>query len=119
MEHSGVTRIRIVFVPRAMHARIAMHSFATATSAVVAARMGTLGNSWLTGIAWYFGSFVGIHVVFASFLAAWFVACDRADRWVRGIIEEELIRFDLRTYERQMHRVFPALSKAPDERVEP
>ena len=94
-----------------------MQSVATATSAVVAVRMG-IGSSWLAGIAWYFGSFVGLHVMFASGLAAWYLACDRAERWVRAIIEEELIRFDLRSCERQIQRILPTLKKPPDDHIE-
>ena len=69
---------------------------------------------WL-GMAWYFAAFVGFHVILAPFMALWFVAKDRVERWVRGIVEEELIRFDLKSYERQLQRVFPNLTKPPDD----
>lgn len=106
--------LRIVFVPRHVHARVAMHSLATVTSVAVAVRM-TGTAPWWTGIFWYFGSFIGVHVVMMPFMAMWYMATDRVERWIRGIVEEELIRFDLHTYERQLKRVFPGLGKPPDD----
>jgi len=43
----------------------------------------------------------------------------RIERWVQGLVEQELIRFDLQTYERQLERVFPAAAEAPhDDRTQ-
>jgi hypothetical protein len=114
VERNGVKGLRIVFVPRHVHARTALHSVATVASLFVAFRMGS-GSPWWTGVAWYCGSFVGVHAVMVPFMAAWYMASDRVERWIRGIVEEELIRFDLQTYERQLKRVFPGLPKPPDE----
>ena len=114
VERSGARGLRIVFVPRHVHARIALHSVATAAGVVVAVRMGG-GNPWWTSVAWYCGSFVGAHVVMVPFMAAWLMAKDRAEKWVRGLVEEELIRFDLQTYERQLKRVFPGRHDEPPE----
>jgi hypothetical protein len=47
-------------------------------------------------------------------MTAWHAAKQRLDRRVRAIVEEELIRFDLQTYERQLGRVFPPKPKPPD-----
>jgi hypothetical protein len=88
---------------------------ATVTGAVFAVRMGWGGPMWVSA-AWYFGSFVGFHVVLAPFMAAWFMATDRISRWVRGIVEEEMIRIDLKSYERQLQRVFPTRKKPPDDK---
>ena len=99
-----------------MHSRIALHSVFTATSAVVALRMGS-GSPWWTGVAWYFGSFVGAHVVMVPFLTAWYATAGRIERWIRSIVEEELIRFDLQNYERQLQRVFPKRDEPPDDRT--
>lgn len=109
MLRNGSKGLQIVFVPRHLHARIAIHSMATATGMVFAVRMGWGGPLW-AGVAWYFGSFVGFHVVLCPLMAMWFMASDRVERWVRGIIEEELIRFDLKSYRGQLQRVFPHLN---------
>ena len=106
-----------MFVPRHVHARVALHSVATVVGASVALRMS--GGSWVTGIAWYCGSFVGAHVLMAPFMIAWYMATDRIKRWIRGVVEEELIRFDLQTYERQLKRVFPEPPVPPDEPPRP
>jgi hypothetical protein len=111
---NGSKGLQIVFVPRHLHARIAIHSMATVTGAVFAVRMGWGGPLW-AGVAWYFGSFVGFHVVLCPFMAMYYMASDRIERWVRGIVEEELIRFDLRSYERQLQRVFPSRTKPSED----
>jgi hypothetical protein len=103
-------QFRVVFRPKHLHARVAIHSMATVTGAVVALRMGWGSPIW-ADVAWYFGGFVGFHAVLAPFMAAWFMALDRIERWVRSIVEEELIRFDMKGYERQLSRVFPMLGK--------
>jgi hypothetical protein len=111
----GVKQLHVVFVPRHVHARMAIHSMATVTGAVVAVRMGWGGAPVWADLAWYCGGFVGFHIVLAPFMAAWFMVLDRIERWVRSIVEEELIRFDMRSYERQLQRVFPALAKRADD----
>lgn len=111
VKKNGVKRRRIVITPRHVHSRVALHSLATATSAVIALRMGS-GNPW-SGLAWYCGSFVGFHAVMVPFMATWYMLTDRVERWIRGIIEEELVRFDLKTYDRQLRRVFPVVPKPP------
>ena len=108
-------KMRIVFVPRHMHARMAIHSLATATGAAVAFRMEPA--TWWIGLGWYAAAFVGAHAVMMPFMAAWYWARNRVERWVRSLVEEELIRFDLQTYERQLHRVFPARKNASDDEV--
>jgi hypothetical protein len=87
---------------------------ATVTGAVVAVRMGWGGPLW-ADVAWYFGGFVGFHFVLAPFMAMWYMMTDRVERWVRGIVEEELIRFDLKSYERQLKRVFPGSKRSDDD----
>lgn len=115
MLKTGSKGLQFVFTPRHLHARIAIHSAATVTGAAVAVRMGWGAPMWL-GMLWYFGGFVAFHVVFAPFMAMWYMATDRIARWVRGIVEEELTRWDLKSYERQLLRVFPSLAKTPDEK---
>ena len=114
MLRNGSKGLQIVFVPRHLHARIAIHSMATVTGAVFAVRMGWGAPLW-AGVAWYFGSFVGFHVVLAPFMAMWYMATDRIERWVRGIVEDEMIRWDLKSYDRQLQRVFPNLIKPPED----
>jgi hypothetical protein len=111
----GVKRLHVVFMPRHVHARVTIHSMATVTGAVVAVRMGWGGAPVWAALAWYFGGFVGFHIVLAPFMAAWFIAVDRIERWVRSIVEEELIRFDMKGYERQLQRVFPVLAIRSDD----
>ena len=122
VENSGVRGFRVVFVPRHVHARVALHSLATATGAIAAVRMGA-GNPWWAWLAWYAACFIGAHVVMVPFMAAWYMATDRIARWVRGLVEEELIRFDLQTYDRQLKRVLssPAapLAEPPPESSRP
>jgi hypothetical protein len=86
---------------------------ATVTGVVFAVRMGN-GGVW-TGVAWYVGSFVGFHVVLMPFMAAWYALTYRIERWVRGIVEEELIRFDMRGYERQLQRLLPILKRTRED----
>ncbi len=78
-----------------------------------------VGGPWWIGVAWYFGSFVGFHAAMVPFMAAWYMLSDRVELWIRGIVEEELIRFDLKTYDRQLKRVFPALHKPPSDEPPP
>ena len=111
----GEGAFRIVFTPRHLHARVALHSVATASGAAAALRMGAGGPWWLVA-AWYCGLFVGAHAVMVPFMALWYMGKDRVERWIRGVVEEELIRFDLQTCERQLERVFPA-RVPPDDRV--
>lgn len=114
MKPDGAATLRVILYPGSMHSRMAVHSLATVTSTFVAVRMTTVGPLWWEGIFWYFGSFVGLHVVMVPFMTAWHAAKQRLDRRVRAIVEEELIRFDLQTYERQLGRVFPPKPKPPD-----
>jgi hypothetical protein len=93
---------------------MAIHSLATVTSTFVAIRMTTIGPLWWEGILWYFGSFVGLHVVMVPFMTAWHAAKSHFDRRVRTIVEEELIRFDLQSYQRQLERVFPPKREPPE-----
>ena len=112
MLRNGSKGLQLVFVPRHFHARVVIHSMATVTGAVVAIRMGWGAPLW-AGVAWYFGSFVCFHIILAPFMALWYMATFRIERWVREIIEEELIRFDLRNYKRQLHSLLPSLHKSP------
>ena len=105
-------RFRLVLAPETMRARVAIHSMATVTGVVFAVRMGWGGPLW-TGVAWYFGSFIGFHVVLMPFMAAWFMVSNRIERWVRGIVEEELIKFDMKAYEGQLRRALPIFGKRP------
>jgi hypothetical protein len=82
-----------------MHARIALHSIATVTGIAFVLRTG-LGSPWWILLAWYVGTFLGAHAVMVPFMAAWYMATGRIERWIRGIIEEEMIRVDLRMYDR-------------------
>lgn len=106
-------KMRIVFVPRHMHARMALHSLATATGAAVAFRMEPA--TWWICLGWYAAAFLGAHAVMVPVMAAWYWARNAVERWVRALVEEELIRFDLQTYERQLQRVFPARHATPDD----
>ncbi len=87
---------------------------ATVTGVVFAVRMGSGAPLW-TGVAWYVGSFVGFHVVLMPFMAAWYAVIHGIERWVRGIVEEELIRFDMRGYERQLQRLLPILNRSRED----
>ena len=106
LERTGERKLRFVFVPRHVHARVAMHSLATVASGTVAVRM-AFGGPWWIGVAWYFGSFLAIHAAMVPVLAMWYMVCDRYEGWIRGIVEQELIRFDLQSYDRQLKRVLP------------
>ena len=110
----GFRYLQEIYVPQHMHTRVALHSAATVTGVVFAVRMGYGAPLW-TGVAWYCGSFIGFHVVLMPFMAAWYAVSNRMERWVRGIVEEELIRFDMRGYERQLKRLVPHLKRLPDD----
>jgi hypothetical protein len=103
--------IRSSFAPRRMKSRMVMHGLATVAGIIGAWRFG-FGAPLLLGILWYVAFFVLAHVACVPVIAGWYAVRDRTERWVRGIIEEELIGFDLRTYQRQLHRVFPHIRKA-------
>jgi hypothetical protein len=97
-----------------MESRAAVHTIATIASLSLAFRMAFGGPIW-AAIAWYFGAFVGVHVVMVPIMTAWHAMLERFDRRVRSVVEEELIRFDMHTYQRQLQRVFPPQPKAPEE----
>lgn len=90
-----------------------MHSFAAVSGLAGALRMDP-AHALATGVLWYTGFFVAAHVVIVPFVASFLAMRDRMARFVRGIIEEELIRFDLRTYQRQFQRVFPKMTPPDD-----
>jgi hypothetical protein len=87
---------------------------ATVTGVVFAVRMGSGAPLW-AGVAWYAGAFVGFHVVLMPFMAAWYAVAHSIERWIRAIVEEELIRFDMRGYERQLQRLLPILNRSQDD----
>lgn len=114
MLRSLVAGTEAAFAPKTKPRRMAMHSFATAAGVAGAIRMDA-AHSLLLGIAWYAGFFFCAHVAVVPFTTAFYMLRARVERWVRGIIEEELIRFDLRTYQRQLHRVFPMIAASDRE----
>jgi len=97
-----------------MESRAAVHTVATVASLSVAFRMAFGGPIW-SGIAWYFGAFVGVHVVMVPLMTAWHAVLERFDRRIRSLVEEELIRFDMHTYQSQLRRVFPTHQPKPPE----
>ena len=113
MLQQGVGTLRIVLYPSRVHSRIAVHSLATAASAFLAIRMDA-GFPWWYGFFWYFGSFVGVHIFMIPFMTAWHAAGVYLNRRVRAIVEEELIRFDMRTYQQQFDRVFTRRTGPPE-----
>ena len=104
--------LRSIVVPRHVHDRFIVHSMAAATGIAVVVRASG-GGSWLNASLLYMGGFVGFHLVLAPFVMGWVYAKTRFEQFVRAIVEEELIRFDLRNYDRQLKRILP-----PDARIE-
>ena len=117
MLKNGSRRLQLVFVPRHFHARVVIHR--RRPSPERSWRFAWAGRPLWAGVAWYFGGFVGFHVVLAPFMAMWYMATDRVERWVRSIVEEELIRFDLRSYQGQLQRLMPGTRKPPPDKEEP
>ena len=115
MVRIGVKQLHVVFMPRHVHARVAIHSIATVTGAAVAVRMGWGGAPIWADVAWYCGGFIGFHIVLAPFMAAWYLMTKRMEDWVRSIVQEELMRFEMKSYERQLQRFIPALGKRTDD----
>lgn len=111
----GLKQAHVVFRPRHMHARVTIHSLATVTGAAVAVRMGWGGAPMWANMAWYCGGFVGFHIILMPFMAGWYMAVNRVEAWVRGIIQEELLHFEMKGYERQLLRMLPTLSKRSDD----
>jgi hypothetical protein len=72
-----------------------------------------LGGGWLMFVAGYFLAFVGFHVVMVPVMTGWHFMSTRVERWVRSIIEEEMIKVDLQDYQRQFRRVFPGRNDPP------
>ena len=116
IETIGARTIRVAFVPQHMHARMGLHSAAMITGALLAVRLGT-GGLWWTYVGWYLAAFVGFHVALIPLLATWFTAQIRFERWVQSLVEQELIRFDLQAYDRQLKRVLTANRQPPDDGV--
>jgi hypothetical protein len=106
--------IRSTFAPKHTSSRIAMHGIATAAGIAGAWRFGADSRA-IAFLLWYVAFFVLSHVVMVPMVAGWHMARDRIDRWVRGIVEEELMVFDLKSYRRQLFRVFPAAQRPDDE----
>lgn len=106
--------VRKAFMPRRMGSRALMHGVATIAGIFGAWRFGG-GFPALSFLVWYVAFFFLAHLAAIPLLTGWYMARDRAERWIRGIIEEELIHFDLKTYQRQLSRVFPGMKKPPDE----
>jgi hypothetical protein len=106
-----------VFLPKGMHTRVAMHSLATVSGVAVAVRTWT--GDPVTALMWYAGGFVGFHVLMFPFCSLWMVMVGGMQRWVKGIVEEELIRYDLQTYDKQLHRILPADATEPPETRRP
>jgi hypothetical protein len=97
-----------------------MHGVATAlgTAGTISALRLQGGSSWSL-LAWYFVFFGAAHVVMVPILTAWFAVVDRIERWIRLVVERELIRIDLRTYQNTLERVFPGSVDARDETDSP
>jgi hypothetical protein len=111
IETVGAQTLRVAFGPERAHARLALHAFAMATGMLIAARMGTEGLP-LTYVAWYCVTFVAFHVVLVPVLAAWWTAQRSFEGWIRSLVEQELIRFDLQTYDKQLKRLLATTKEA-------
>jgi hypothetical protein len=72
-----------------------------------------LGGGWLMFFPGYLIAFLGFHVAMVPIMTGWELVSGRLERWVRSIIEEEMIRVDLQNYERQLRRVFPGRNEPP------
>ncbi len=114
MRRAGTPQLRIVLYPGSTHSRTAMHAFAAAASTFLVFRMATGGPVW-AGFAWYFGTFVGVHALMVPVMTAWHALLDRVDRYIRGVIEEELTRFDMRSYRADLERLLPRVPDGPPE----
>jgi hypothetical protein len=88
-----------------MHTRVTVHTLATATGALVVFR--AWSGDPLAALAWYAGGFIGFHVAMFPFCSLWMVTVGGMQRWVKNIVEEELIRYDMVTYDKQLQRLLP------------
>jgi hypothetical protein len=111
----GVKQLHVVFMPRHVHARMAIHSMATVTGSVVAVRLGWGGAPIWADVAWYCGGFIGFHIALAPLMAGWFLMMHRAESWIRSVVQDELMRFEMKSYELQLQRMLPALQKRKDD----
>jgi hypothetical protein len=110
--------LRSIVMPRHVHDRLIMHSLAAATGIAVVVRTSGGGSFWNASLL-YMGSFVGFHLAATPFVVGWIYARARFERFVRSIVEEELIRFDLRNYDRQLKRLLPSDERNRDDILRP
>lgn len=106
--------VRHTFAPTTPTKRTVVHGIATIAGILAAVRFAPQ-HAPLGAVAWYALVFFGAHAAMVPIVSVYFMLRDRADRFVRSIVEEELIRFDLRTYQRQLSRVFPSLKPPGDQ----
>ena len=69
----------------------------------------------MLAVAAYLGGFVGFHVIVCPFYSAWLAFAGGMHRWVQSIVEEELIRYDMKTYNAQLQRIMPDGHKHVDD----
>jgi len=103
---NGALPLRIIIYPRTNVTRAIVNVLATLAAVGIVVKLG-LGSAWWVILAWYLATFVGFHVLMVPLLTLCHEISKRFDRYLRSIIEEELIRFDLQNYEKQLRRVFP------------
>ena len=87
-----------------------MHAIATLVGAIAAVRFTWGAPLWQSLVVYAAFVFVA-HIACVPFMTAWAMMVAAVERWVRSLIEEELIRFDLRTYQHQLARVFPEMEQ--------
>jgi hypothetical protein len=107
----GARTLQIAIPSERVHERMAIHAVAMAGAMLVAARLGT-GGVPSTYIAWYCVLFVGFQLVLVPALAARRNARRRFDDWVRLQVEQEMIRLDLQSYDRQLKRLLAIAKEA-------
>lgn len=92
-------------MPRSVRTRVVLHTCATASGAALA--VGLWPSGLLMAVAAYVSGFVGFHVLLCPLYSMWLMFAEGLHRYVQGVVEEELIRYDMKTYDRQLQRILP------------
>jgi hypothetical protein len=82
-----------------------VHVTATLFGVFAATYCAWTNGGWWWAVAAYWGAFFGVHVAMVPVMTAGYAFERRISKMVRSVVEEELIRYDLQTYGKQLERV--------------
>lgn len=86
--------------------RTLLHTVAAVAAACLSVRTAAGAPWWIVALE-TLAAFAGCIVAMAPLGIAWCAASDALTRHVRALVEEELVRFDLQNYDRQLARIMP------------